>query len=45
MAEAHKDMGITDDEFTALVNDLVSALDYYKVAEKEKTDLLAILVL
>jgi len=43
MADAHAGMGITDDEFAALVNDLVSALDYYKVAEKEKTDLLAIL--
>lgn len=43
MAAAHANMGITDDEFTALVNDLVSALDYYKVAEKEKTDLLAVL--
>jgi hemoglobin len=43
MLEAHSGMGITNDEFTALVGDLVSALDFYAVSEKNKSDLLAIL--
>lgn len=43
MATAHAGMGISDAEFTALVNDLVSALNSFSVPEKEKTDLLAIL--
>ncbi len=34
---------ITDAEFTALVGDLVSALDFYKVPTTEKNELLAVL--
>ena len=43
MLEAHTGMDISDDEFNALVGDLVSALDFYDVPDKEKNDLLAIL--
>jgi hemoglobin len=43
MLEAHTGMNITNEEFSALVGDLVSALDFYDVAEKDKNDLLAIL--
>jgi hemoglobin len=43
MAEAHKGMKITDDEFTALVEDLVKALDKFKVPETEKNELLGAL--
>jgi hemoglobin len=43
MPEAHKGMKITDDEFTALVEDLVKALDKYKVPDAEKGELLGAL--
>lgn len=43
MAEAHAGMNITADEFNALVEDLVAALDFYDVPENEKSDLLGIL--
>ena len=43
MVEAHTGMNITVAEFNALVGDLVAALDFYNVPEKEKNDLLAIL--
>jgi hemoglobin len=43
MPDAHKDMKITEDEFNALVEDLVKALDKYKVPEKEKGELLGAL--
>ena len=43
MVEAHKDMKITDDEFNALVEDLVKALDKFKVPEREKSELLGAL--
>ncbi len=43
MLDAHKGMNITDPEFNALVGDLVSALDKFKVPEKEKGELLGIL--
>ena len=43
MLEAHTGMNITTDEFNALVGDLVAALDFYNVPDKEKNDLLAIL--
>jgi hemoglobin len=43
MVEAHKDMKVTDDEFNALVDDLVKALDKFKVPEKEKGELLGAL--
>jgi hemoglobin len=43
MLQAHTGMNITDAEFNALVADLVASLDKYKVPEKEKNELLAIL--
>ncbi|AEE54064.1 group I truncated hemoglobin [Haliscomenobacter hydrossis] len=43
MLESHKGMNITQAEFNALVGDLVAALDKFKVPQKEKDDLLAIL--
>jgi hemoglobin len=43
MADAHKDMKITDADFGALVEDLVKALDKFKVPEKEKGELLGAL--
>ena len=43
MKTAHAGMGITEADFNALVEDLVKALDQFKVAEKEKGELLAIL--
>lgn len=43
MKAAHKDMKVTEAEWNATVEDLVKTLDKYKVAEKEKTDLLALL--
>src|SRR5437870_8619229 len=36
MVSAHKGMNIKDDEFGALVGDLVKSLDKFKVPEKEK---------
>jgi hemoglobin len=43
MATTHKGMNISDAEFSALVEDLVKALDKHKVPEKEKGELLGIL--
>jgi hemoglobin len=43
MKTAHAGMGITDADFNALVEDLVSALNKFNVPDKEKNDLLAIL--
>ena len=43
MKTAHKNMGVTDGEFDALVEDLVGALDKFKVPEKEKNELLGAL--
>lgn len=43
MVTAHKGMKITDDEFTALVNELVKALDKNSVPAQEKTELLTVL--
>ena len=43
MKETHVGLGITDAEFDYVVDDLVKTLDKYKVPEKEKNDLLAIL--
>ncbi len=43
MKTAHAGMGIGDADFTALVDDLTKALDKFKVADKEKTDLLTAL--
>ena len=43
MKNAHKNMGVTDGEFNALVEDLVKTLDEFKVPEREKGELLAAL--
>jgi hemoglobin len=43
MKTSHKRMGVTTGEFNALVEDLVKALDKFKVGEKEKNDLLGAL--
>ncbi len=43
MKNAHKNMGVTDGEFNALVEDLVKTLAEFKVPEKEKGELLAAL--
>lgn len=43
MKQAHAGMKITTAEFTALVGDLVAALDKFNVPEKEKNELLGIL--
>jgi hemoglobin len=43
MVEVHTGMQITDDEFNALVDDLVKALDQLKVPAKEKGELLSAL--
>lgn len=43
MRAAHMGMGITSNEFNALVEDLVGALDKFKVGEKEKGELLGAL--
>lgn len=43
MKAAHEGMGVKDGDFNALVEDLVAALDRFKVPEKEKGELLAIL--
>jgi len=43
MKAAHAGMGISQAEFEAVVDDLVKTLDHYKVAEREKRELLALL--
>jgi len=43
MKSVHTGMNISDAEFGALVEDLIKSLDKFKVPEKEKNDLLAIL--
>ena len=43
MVEAHAGMGVTEAEFTALVEDLVKALDHYKVPRREQDELLGAL--
>ena len=43
MKQTHAGMGVTDEAFGALVDDLVSALDHHKVGKTEKDDLLAVL--
>jgi hemoglobin len=42
MVGAHRGRGVTSDAFNAVVQDLIAALDKFKVAQKEKTDLLGI---
>ena len=43
MKTAHTGMKVTEEEFSAMVEDLVKALDDAKVGEKEKTELLSAL--
>jgi hemoglobin len=43
MATTHKGLGITDDHFNALVEDLIAALDKFNVPEREKSELLGAL--
>lgn len=43
MKEAHRNMGVTEGEFNALVEDLVAALNRFNVAKAEQDELLAIL--
>ena len=43
MKTTHAGMRITNDEFNALVQDLVAALDKFNVPAKEKNELLALL--
>lgn len=43
MVSSHGGMELVDEEFTALVEDLVAALDKFKVPEKEKGEILAAL--
>ncbi len=43
MKTAHTGMGVKEADFNALVEDLVKALDEFKVPQKEKDDLLAAL--
>ncbi len=43
MVEVHTGMNITDDEFDALVEDLVASLDKHQVPEAEKNELLTAL--
>lgn len=43
MKTAHAGMGVQETHFGALVNDLVKTLDKFKVPEKEKNELLAVL--
>ena len=43
MKEAHAGMGISTADFNALVEDLVAALDKFKVAEPDKQKLLGVL--
>ena len=43
MKTAHQGMGITEADFNALVEDLVKALDKFKVGETEKSQLLGAL--
>lgn len=43
MKTAHKNMGVTEGEFNALVEDLVAALNKFNVPEKERNELLGLL--
>ena len=43
MVDAHKGMNIQNSHFDALVGDLVKSLDFHKVPEKEKNELLSVL--
>jgi hemoglobin len=41
LEEAHRDLGITPDEFDAVANELALALDHFKVPAGEKAEVLA----
>jgi hemoglobin len=43
MKTTHAGLEITEDDFNALVEDLVMALDKFKVGEMEKSELLSVL--
>lgn len=43
MKEVHKDMGVSNADFDALVEDLVATLDEFKVGQREKDEVLAAL--
>jgi hemoglobin len=43
MSVVHKGRGVTSEAFDAVVQDLIASLEKFKVPEKEKHDLLAIL--
>ena len=43
MKATHENMGVTEGEFNALVDDLTKTLDEFKVPAKEKGELLAVL--
>jgi hemoglobin len=43
MKTSHKGMGTTEGEFNALVEDLIKALDKFKVPEREKNELIGAL--
>ncbi|HKT35848.1 MAG TPA: group 1 truncated hemoglobin [Nitrospira sp.] len=43
MKQTHAGMGVTNAAFDALVEDLVAALDHYKVGKAEKEELLGVL--
>ncbi len=44
MAEAHKDLHITSEEFDEVGAEIASALDHFKVPEGEKQEVLAAIV-
>lgn len=43
MKSAHQGMGVKEEHFNALVEDLIAALDKFKVPENEKNELLGLL--
>ncbi|MGH8583003.1 MAG: group I truncated hemoglobin [Gammaproteobacteria bacterium] len=43
MRSTHAHLGITESDFNALVEDLIKSLDKFKVPQKEKDELLAVL--
>lgn len=44
MSEAHKDLHITSEEFDEVGAEIASALDHFKVPEREKQEVLAAIV-
>ena len=44
MAEAHKDLHLTSEEFDEVGAEIASALDHFKVPEREKQEVLAAIV-